>query len=168
MRRRALLGYVDKKDCDFRVIDLTRNLMPWDILVETPEGLPAAGASVQIDPTSMDYKLPAMQADRTGRIRVLLPREGPLGFIIHHESGSLVYSGVAKSTSSDVPERVPVWRARLDKGMVVRGKVTDNQGKPRGWSQHLGPPRPSVSIAARRRGVRFRHGAGHGDTRTPR
>lgn len=130
LRRRVLLGQVDKKDTDLGTIDLTRDLMPWDIFVETPEGLPADGATVQVDSTMDDYKLPAMRADRTGWLRLLLPRRGPISFTIRHDSGTLMYRGAMKPTSDAVPERVPAWRARLDIGMVVRGVVADRDGKP--------------------------------------
>jgi len=131
---RVFLGAVEsgKEKVELGDRQLDRYLSPWDIVVQDPEGLPAAGATVRfLSGGDGDDDLPPLQADRLGRLRLLLPRTANLSVVISHANGGLVQSlQIEPLDSVDEVARVPVWMARMGPSLTIRGKAVDAAGTP--------------------------------------
>jgi len=116
---------------DLGDVHLARSLAPWELLVQTVEGLPAAHALVHFYwDQNPQYVLPAMRADRTGRLRVLMPRRGTVTAILSHNTGALVRRFEIEAAEEDGVAPVTPWVVRLDPSMEVVGTVRDASGAP--------------------------------------
>ncbi|MHC4919352.1 MAG: carboxypeptidase regulatory-like domain-containing protein [Planctomycetota bacterium] len=115
-----------KKPVDIVLADLC----PVELQVQTPQGIPAAGARVRLSvlsDTSGRGRGAAMATDRRGRIRLLLPAAARLGLSIDTGDAYLLTCLETRVVAGD--RSVACLPIKLPKPVTISGQVVDTNDK---------------------------------------